>query len=420
MARAGMRRLVRNARLTTADMRDIAASWSAGGLRAKAGMEVALRRLLLGGVFPLWLGAGLADWYLHRRTHIERTAGPRESLIHQLMFAETGVPVLIGLFCEVNAGVIATAYGCAGLHGLTAIWDQVYAEPRRAVSPLEQHIHSYLEVSPVMAAVLLTGLHWDQARALLGRDQSPPRYAIRLKRRDPLSARTRILLLAAVGLFGVLPYAEELYRCWRTRPTVSATPEPDHAATGARFRTPEGRSPVTAPPQDVTAVIAPQHEHVKVLLENVRRQTGQARADAFHTLRLTLALHETAEQQAIHPQAQRLLTNRNDRPATDRIAEEQTAGQAIAALELLDVDSDQFNSTFGHLASDVVDHATAEEDDEWPVLRQISDPTIINGMIEQVQAVTCLASDPAAPGIQATFAEMQQWAKTYLPHPPAS
>jgi hypothetical protein len=39
----------------------------------------------------------------HRRTHIEQTAGPRESLVHHLMFAETGVPVLLGLFCEVNA-----------------------------------------------------------------------------------------------------------------------------------------------------------------------------------------------------------------------------------------------------------------------------------------------------------------------------
>lgn len=61
--------------------------------------ERAGRQLLLGGVMPMWLGAGLADRYLHRRTHIEDTAGPRESLVHWLMFAETGVPVLLGLFC---------------------------------------------------------------------------------------------------------------------------------------------------------------------------------------------------------------------------------------------------------------------------------------------------------------------------------
>lgn len=176
---------------------------------------------------------------------------------------------------------------------------------------------------------------------------------------------------------------------------------------------------MSSPSQDVTAVIAPQHEHVKVLLNSVRQETGQRRAEVFHTLRLTLALHETAEEQAIHPQAQRQL-DPYDRPATDRIAEEQTAGQTIGELEMLNVDSDQFNYTFEDLASSVVDHATAEENDEWPALRQISDVTIINAMVEQMQAVPRLAEDPAAPGIDATFEEMQHWAKTLLPEPPAS
>jgi hemerythrin superfamily protein len=176
---------------------------------------------------------------------------------------------------------------------------------------------------------------------------------------------------------------------------------------------------MSTPARDVTAVIAPQHEHVKELLDRVLQGTGQDRAEAFHTLRLTLAIHETAEEQAIHPQAQRQL-GPQDRAATDRVAEEQTAGQTIGELEILDVDSEQFDYTFGHLAASVVDHATAEEDDEWPALRQISDVTIIDAMVEQMNAVPALAEDPAAPGIDATFEEMQQWAKSRLPEPPAS
>lgn len=39
------------------------------------GIERAGQRLLPGGVMPLWLGAGLADWYIHRRTRIQDTAG---------------------------------------------------------------------------------------------------------------------------------------------------------------------------------------------------------------------------------------------------------------------------------------------------------------------------------------------------------
>ncbi len=79
---------------------------------------------------PLWLGAGLADWYLHRRTRIEETSGSRESAIHTL--------------------------------------------------------------------------------------------------------------LAAVGSAGVLPYAEELWRCWRAHPPASPMPKPAIPATGTLQISPEG------------------------------------------------------------------------------------------------------------------------------------------------------------------------------------
>jgi hypothetical protein len=116
-------------------------------------------------------------------------------------------------------------------HSATAYWDQAYAEPRRRVTPVEQHVHSLLEVSPVMATFLLTALHWDQAKALAGRDRQPPRFRPRLKRRDPLSPAARVTLLAAVTVFGVLPYAEELLRCWRANPRLSPLPEPAEPAT---------------------------------------------------------------------------------------------------------------------------------------------------------------------------------------------
>jgi hypothetical protein len=189
------------------------------------GAEAATRRLLIGGVIPLWLGAGMADWYMHRRTHIERTAGTRESVTHLLMAAETGVPVLVALFCEVNAGVLLTSLGGAVLHNVTALYDQIYAEPRRRVGPLEQHIHSYLEVCPLMTAGILTALHWDQAVALIRGDRSRTRFAPRFQRREPLPTSTRIELLAAMTVMGFLPYLEELRRCWRATPTLRPLPE---------------------------------------------------------------------------------------------------------------------------------------------------------------------------------------------------
>jgi hypothetical protein len=206
--------------------------------RRVTGVERSVRRLLLGAVMPLWLGAGAADWFLHRRTHIEDTAGPRESALHALMFAQTGVPVLLGLFCEVNATVLASAYAAAAMHSATAYWDQSYAEERRRVSTIEQHVHSLLEVSPLTAALLLTALHWDQAAALAGRGR--PDFALRLKRRGLLPARTRAGLLAAIAVFGVAPYAEEFWRCWRAHPTTEPLPRPEIPPTTTLRIAPDG------------------------------------------------------------------------------------------------------------------------------------------------------------------------------------
>ena len=111
-------------------------------LKRSLGVETATRRWLVGAVMPLWLGAGLADWYRHKQTHIENTAGARESMIHSLMMTEAGIPVTLGLFCEVNPGVLAVCATALAAHGLTAYWDVSYAEQRRRVTPVEQHIHS--------------------------------------------------------------------------------------------------------------------------------------------------------------------------------------------------------------------------------------------------------------------------------------
>lgn len=43
----------------------------------------------------------------HRARHIETTAGANESLIHLLMFAEVGLPLLAAMFLNINAIIIA-------------------------------------------------------------------------------------------------------------------------------------------------------------------------------------------------------------------------------------------------------------------------------------------------------------------------
>jgi hypothetical protein len=170
---------------------------------------------------------GLLDWYCHRRTRIEKTAGTHESMIHTFMMAETSIPVMMGLFLDVNALVLAMMITAFFVHEATALWDVAYAEGRREVTPNEQHIHSFLEVIPFMAVSFMICLHWKQFRALMGVGKEPVRFNLRLKK-QPLSPRYVSMLLSSLGATVGLPYAEEFWRCYRTDRTLDAHPATRH------------------------------------------------------------------------------------------------------------------------------------------------------------------------------------------------
>src|SRR4051812_31888353 len=73
-------------------------------------------RYLMYVLLPLWFVPGVLDWMWHRRTDIEHTSGTKESLIHSLMMTEVGLPILMGLFLEVNSLVLALMMGNLAVH----------------------------------------------------------------------------------------------------------------------------------------------------------------------------------------------------------------------------------------------------------------------------------------------------------------
>ncbi|WP_457798434.1 diguanylate cyclase [Methylocystis sp. S23] len=162
-------------------------------------------------IVPLWLAMGLLDWFCHRATQIETTTGAKESLLHLLMFAELGGPLLAALFLDVNALVIAFMIAMFALHEATAIWDVRYAETARLVTPFEQHVHSFLEVLPLTALLLVVARHWSQFLALFGAGDEPPRFDLAWKGEE-ISALYVAAVLGGAILFGLLPYLEELWR----------------------------------------------------------------------------------------------------------------------------------------------------------------------------------------------------------------
>jgi hypothetical protein len=176
----------------------------------------AAQALLTYLVLPIWFAAGVADWLCHRQTDIEHTAGPKESLLHLLMFGEIAVPLLACLFLEINALVFALMVVAFIAHELTAYWDVSYAVTRRHVPPIEQHVHSFLEIIPLTAGLLVGVLHWPQLLALFGLGDEPARFTLELKR-DPLPLSSVLMVMSAAVMLEVLPFLEELWRTLKAR-----------------------------------------------------------------------------------------------------------------------------------------------------------------------------------------------------------
>jgi len=172
--------------------------------------------ILLYFILPLWLAAGFADYLCHRASQIEATTGYKESLIHLLMFSEVAVPLLAAIFLEINALVIALMIAGFVTHQLTALWDVTFANDRRYVSPIEQQVHSFLELLPLTGMLIVIILNWPQFLSLWGLGTETPRFQIALKP-DPLPWSYVAAFLCAVLLFELLPYLEELLRGWRLR-----------------------------------------------------------------------------------------------------------------------------------------------------------------------------------------------------------
>jgi uncharacterized membrane protein len=131
-----------------------------------------VRYYLLYFILPLWILAGMTDYFLHKRTRIENTSGTKESILHLLQLTEAGVPVVLGLLFDINALIMAVMLGAVILHEATALWDVTYAHTRRYLGPLEQHIHSFLEVLPIMAVSFVTTLYWNQFLAQSAQNSS--------------------------------------------------------------------------------------------------------------------------------------------------------------------------------------------------------------------------------------------------------
>jgi hemerythrin superfamily protein len=171
---------------------------------------------------------------------------------------------------------------------------------------------------------------------------------------------------------------------------------------------------MTAPQQlvtstDVVAFLTEQHEQLKTLMPTVLQSQGPDRLNSFAQVRAVLAAHEALEQEAVHPRAEAEV---GQEVVQARLDEEAAAEKAIADLEGLDVDSDDFVTGYTKLCADVVAHAENEEHQEFNKLSG----DFTEAQMARINAGAALAEGAVSGnGVEGeSFAEMFKYAKTHI------
>lgn len=162
--------------------------------------------------------------------------------------------------------------------------------------------------------------------------------------------------------------------------------------------------PATLGPQDdVVSLLLTQHAQIEELFLLVSGGTGRARADAFNELVRLLAVHETAEEEVVHPLS-RTLPGDNDALIDERLAEERQAKETLKVLIEGGVDADGFDEGLLLLRTSVLEHARHEERYEFPRLRQHVEPRRLRQLAAAVRAAEAAAPTRPHPGTESATA----------------
>ncbi|GHE53079.1 hemerythrin [Streptomyces longispororuber] len=156
---------------------------------------------------------------------------------------------------------------------------------------------------------------------------------------------------------------------------------------------------------DVVSLLMRQHGDIRNLFDEVEASTGDERRDAFRRLVRLLAVHETAEEEVVHPFARRGLAG-GGQVVEDRLAEEKAAKETLAALDDVDTDDPKFMPQLLALRADVQEHARAEERYEFTHIRRSTDVTNLAAMAKAVRAAEAMAPTRPHPGVESGAANM--------------
>lgn len=156
---------------------------------------------------------------------------------------------------------------------------------------------------------------------------------------------------------------------------------------------------------DVVSFLKQQHEQVKALFQQVFDSSGDAREEAFVALRRLLAVHETAEEEVVHPRAKNAIPD-GESIVGARLQEENEAKQVLSELEKLDVNSVEFETQLRQFQADVVRHAEAEEQQEFSRLEEALEPEQLERMRNAAKLAESSAPTRPHAGVESRGANM--------------
>jgi hypothetical protein len=155
----------------------------------------------------------------------------------------------------------------------------------------------------------------------------------------------------------------------------------------------------TAADQDVVDLLLAQHQQIRSLFARLETAGEEQRTDLFRELVTLLAVHETAEEEVVHPFARRTIEG-GEEVVYERLREEREAKKLLVSLEGVGPDAPEFPVLFDRLRVAVLAHAQAEERDELVRLRAQTSPDERKAMAVGVKAAEALAPTHPHPGTE--------------------
>jgi len=155
---------------------------------------------------------------------------------------------------------------------------------------------------------------------------------------------------------------------------------------------------------DVVRFLKDQHNLIKDMFDEVfSASSDDARGEAFTELRQLLAVHETAEEMVVHPRVRHEVEG-GDIIVDARLVEEHDSKEHLAALEAMDIGSQEFLDELKLFQGSVIDHAEREELEEFSRLQRELDGDDLGRMAKAVMAAEAIAPTRPHAGVESAKA----------------